>query len=32
MANKQEGQKTYQYRLEPKSLARLKAIVQARKA
>ena len=29
---KQEGQKTYRYRLEPKSLARLKAIVQARKA
>jgi hypothetical protein len=32
MANRQEGQKTYRYRLEPKSLARLKAIVQARKA
>jgi hypothetical protein len=31
-SNKQEGQKTYQYRLEPKSLASLKAIVQARKA
>ena len=29
---KQEGQKTYQYRLEPKSLASMKAIVQARKA
>jgi hypothetical protein len=31
-SNKQEGQKTYRYRLEPKSLASLKAIVQARKA
>jgi len=28
-SNKREGQKTYRYRLEPKSLARLKAIVQA---
>ena len=32
MANKREGQKTYQYRLEQKSLASMKAIVQARKA
>jgi hypothetical protein len=29
---KQGGKKTYQYRLEPKSLASLKAIVLARKA
>jgi hypothetical protein len=29
---KQGGKKTYQYHLEPNSLARLKAIVQARKA
>jgi hypothetical protein len=32
MANRQEGQKTYRYRLEPKSLASLKAAAQARKA
>jgi hypothetical protein len=31
-SNKQKGQKTYRYRLEPKSLASLKAIVLARKA
>jgi hypothetical protein len=31
-SNKREGQKTCQYRLVPKSLAGLKAIIQARKA
>jgi hypothetical protein len=31
-SNKRGGQKTYQYRLELKSLASLKAIIQARKA
>jgi hypothetical protein len=31
-AKKQGGKKTYQYRLEPKSLAGMKAIIQARKA